>query len=124
MQAVNKKAARSLAWARVLMSVVVVLWTGCGGRSDKKFVCYKTADGWRECAPTLSRCAERGCFDRIDAYCFPYDLHDFASEKVTKGLICSPTEDECKAWHADRAEVINRATGPCFKARADEYPSH
>lgn len=89
----------------------------------EQFRCRKAGlDGapWRECAPDISQCDKYGCFERDEAFCFPvvFVNLDNTEEQWT---ICAPSERECEEWNDDRKRVVNRSTGPCFKARPDEY---
>jgi hypothetical protein len=114
-------------WQRVVGVVIFALFLSCSGeREPRVFKCYKQGrlgGPWRYCAPKLDDCPEVGCFERAQAYCFPYLLKALTAEqKDAVDMICVPTERECEEWNRDRKEVVNRSLGPCVLARPDEYP--
>jgi len=95
----------------------------------KVFECYRTGNGigvnWRECATELSDCEARGCFERDQAFCFPYVITSLRSDRPDKrAVVCTPTEKECTEWHQDRMNVPNHPLGTCGVLRPDEYPDH
>ena len=102
---------------------------GCKGKASKPkvFECYRTGSGigvnWRECATELSACEERGCFERDQAFCFPYLITSLRSDMPNqRAVVCTPTERECTEWHHDRLSAWNHPLGACAVLRPDEYP--
>ena len=105
------------------LALAMLLVCACHDK-PRSFTCYKSGLGGgpiRECAPSLDHCDEQGCFEREEAYCFPYHFDGLGVENDKRGMMCTPSEAECKDWNEDRQHVTNRALGPCFRARVDEY---
>jgi hypothetical protein len=123
-------------WMRGL--AFVLLLAGCSTKGDDgralapasesraaAFECYRVGMGagaaWRECALKLSSCDKQGCFKRDEAYCFPYLLGGMGIRPDARAMVCTASKEECEEWNKDRQHVPNRALGPCFLAKPDEY---
>lgn len=92
--------------------------------TTKRFKCYKVplnGGSFRECAPALSQCEKLGCFERDEAYCFPYVLSAFGDQPEQRATMCAASARECEDWHADREHLVDHPLGPCIAMKVDEY---
>jgi len=107
----------------VFAGVALVLLGSCESRPrvPSAFSCYKSSEAaFRECAPKLSMCETRGCFERAQAFCFPhvYVAGEFRGMRSTS---CTPSARECEQWRRGLTDPDVKATGECTEMRPDEY---
>jgi hypothetical protein len=119
-----------------------ILALGCDRKA--KFYCLSAGnDVARECLESQSRCEKgwngalsRACFTVDQAYCFSVNALGPRTEEGIKTTgdranVCTPTEEECKAFVADYAKLdagnppsMQRQPSGCTLATHDEiWPS-